>query len=167
MAKRAAQTRNMGNREAQERQAPATNYRKKLDIPNEIVKAEEKRGFGVRWIAMTVLNHPLDNNVESRFMTGWAPIGADEYPKLIPSIRLPGREAPQVITRGGQILCRKPLPDIAADRAAVTRETMEDLQSVNWNERDNSNKQLGARVVDANDLKIERVTSQSNASFKE
>jgi hypothetical protein len=167
MARRTAQSRNMTNRDAEAREAPAVTHRKKLDVPAEIKAAEAKRGFGIRWIAMSVHNQPLDNNVEARLMNGWAPIAASDYPKMVVQITLPGREAPTIIRRGGQMLCRKPQVDIDADREAVTRETMEDLQSVNWAERDNANKQLGARVVDANDLKIERVTSKSNAAFKE
>lgn len=166
MAKsRTAQTRNMGSREAQERKPPQTRYRKKLDVPDEIIKAEERKGFGVRWIAMTVHNHPLDNNVESRLMNGWAPISAADYPKLIPPIVLPGKEPPKIVTRGGQILCRKPLDEIKADREAVAQETKEDLQSVNWSNKDNRQKDLGDRVVDANSVRIERVTSRSNAGF--
>jgi len=165
MAKRATQTRKMESREATERKAPGTRYKHKLFIPDEIIAAEKRKGFGVRWIAMTVHNHPLDNNVESRLMNGWQPLRADEYPKLLPPIVLPGREAPQIITRGGQILCRKPLVDIEADREEVRRETMDDLQSVNWSNKDNKTKELGDRVVDTNSVRIERVTSRSNAGF--
>jgi hypothetical protein len=167
MAARNAQKRGAETREAQQRRAPGTRNRGKLDVPPDIIAAEKKKGFGVRWVAMSVHNQPLDGNVESRLMNGWSPVKADEYPKLLPPITLPGRDTPTIIQRGAQILCRKLLTEVEDDAESLRQENMRDLQSVNWNERDNDQKALGAREVLKNDVRIERVTSKSNAGFKE
>lgn len=167
MATRNAQKRGAGTREAQERRAYGTRNRGKLDVPPDIIAAEKKKGYGVRWIAMSVHNQPLDGNVETRLMNGWAPLKADEYPKLLPPITLPGRDAPTIIMRGAQILCRKLQSEIDLDREDLRRENARDLQSVNWSEKDNDHKELGGRTVLGNEVMIEQVSSKSNAGFKE
>lgn len=167
MAARTSQKRSASTREAQERTPPSTVRRGKLSVPEDIIRAEAKKGFGVAWIALTVRNEPMDGNIEGKLMSGWVPLGADEYPKLLPPIVLPGRDKPLMIQRGGQILCRRPLADIEASKAALQAENMETLNSVNWNDGDNKVPQMGQRVTDVNQVKIERVVSSANAGFKE
>lgn len=165
MVSRTSQKRQQNTREAQERAAPSTVRKGKLAVPDEIVAAEKKKGFDVAWIALSVHNHPLDGNVETKLMNGWAWIPADDYPRLVPPT-LPGRDKPMMIQRGGQILCRKPTEQVLADRAAVQAENMEALNSVNWSDGDNKVPQLGSRETLVNQTKIERVVT-SNAGFKD
>lgn len=165
MAARTSQKRAATTREAQERATPSTVRKGKLSVPDEIVAAEKRKGFDVAWIALSVHNHPLDGNVETKLMNGWEWIAADDYPRLVPPV-LPGRDKPMMIQRGGQILCRKRTEQVEADRGAVRAENMEALNSVNWSDGDNKVPQMGQRVTDVNQVKIERVVT-SNAGFKD
>lgn len=126
---RAAEARGMESREAEQRRSVKTGYVGQLYFdPNDIPK-----GMRYRWKAMSVLNQPLDGNIQRAMMEGWKPVPADRHPLAVPPT-IPGRDpsTANIIVRGGQILMERPEKDVRADQEELRRENLRQLESVNW-----------------------------------
>lgn len=126
---RASQTRDANNREAGQRQAPATHYQSKLYVPPHKIP----RGKTYSWVRETTLNEPDPDNMTDRLVRGWQPVPSTRHPEMVPP-PLPGHEGipVTVIRRGGLILCERLTDDVDRDRRMKDRENLEMLQDVAW-----------------------------------
>lgn len=104
-----------------------------LAIPEEIRKRFKSRGLGLQWMAESVYGEVGDvsTKLQNRMMNGWQPVAVEEAEEVAP-IPLPGKQADTIIRRGGQILMKKPLKEIAEDQEELRRINMRELRSVKW-----------------------------------
>ncbi len=126
---RAAESREAVSRKSNKRPMPKPHWQSKLYIPQHVIPA----GMTYKWVRVATLNQADGNNWQNNMIAGWKPVPRDRHVDLFPFIPIPGLAQEETyINVGSLILCERPSHEVAEDKAARERDTMEQVQSINW-----------------------------------
>jgi hypothetical protein len=121
------------SRKADARPAMRSRFAGNLSLPESVLKDAKARKVRLHWMATSIVGDQglASTQLGNRMMRAWTPVPATQYPELT-TVILPGRQASEIIERGGMVLMEKPLHLWQADREELRRENLKEMQTIKW-----------------------------------
>lgn len=156
---RTIDTRGLNTRKNTARAAPRDHFARDLDIPGVIIP----EGFVYAWLRISTLNEPDHSNWQNKIAKGWSPVPRERHADRFPILNVPGLSDPRfdsIIVKGGLLLIERRKDDVEADKLFQQQETQDQIDSVDWENRQDDAFKGAPRFNDSSRAQIERTVAE-------
>lgn len=160
-AGRTIDSRGLNNRKANTAVTPRDKFARDLDFP----ASEIPPGMTYSWLRLSTLNEADHNNWQKKIGKGWSAVPRSRHADRFPLLDVPGLSDPKydsIIVKGGLLLVERPTDDVEDDRLAQAQETQDQIEGVDWDNRQDDALKGVPKINESSRVQVERAV----ASFK-